>query len=142
MRSTSSTARSRRGGHSGRALAAAGLGALALAAAAGLVGILDPLAAAAGLPDLCAFHHLTGRDCPGCGMVRSLASLAAGKPQAAFAAHPFGPALVVIAGLLVALPAASRARLREAGWTGGAGARAASTVVLAWWLVARVLPAA
>jgi hypothetical protein len=41
-------------------------------------------------PDLCVFHRLTGLDCPGCGMGRSLILLAQGRLQDSWTMHPFG----------------------------------------------------
>lgn len=137
MRSTSSTADGPGDGRALRAAARAGVGALALAALAAAAGWAEPQRLALALPDLCAFHRVTGHPCPGCGMGRSLAALAAGAPAASFAAHPFGPALALAAALAALLPARAWARL-----SGGTAARGAAAAVLAWWLLARVLPSA
>jgi hypothetical protein len=40
---------------------------------------------------VCPFHYLTGFDCPGCGITRSLVSFFVGDPVLSFYFHPFGP---------------------------------------------------
>ncbi len=49
--------------------------------------------AIAGLPSVCAFHHLTGLPCPGCGLTRAWVSMAHGQLVSAFVWHPLGPLL-------------------------------------------------
>lgn len=139
MKSTSSTARVRDAvtAQPLRAVAALGLAVFALLAMAHAAGWLEVGHVVRALPDLCPYHRLTDHDCPGCGMGRSLAALAAGSPAASIAAHPFGPALALAAALAAFLPARASARVSS-----GAVARAAAAIVLAWWLLARVLPSA
>ena len=140
-----STASGPRGDFALRLAAAVLVGALALAAAGAATGLLEPARLAGSLPDLCAYHRLTGHHCPGCGMGRSLAELASGEPGAAFAAHPFGPVLAASALLLLVAPLAPlawRRRLVVPGASASLVARAAAAAVVAWWLLARVLPAA
>jgi hypothetical protein len=43
------------------------------------------------LPDSCAFHRISGRDCPGCGLTRSFVSLAHGDWRSAVQYNPVGP---------------------------------------------------
>lgn len=45
----------------------------------------------AGLPELCAFHAMTGLPCPTCGITRSFAATAHGHLMEAFRYHLFGP---------------------------------------------------
>jgi hypothetical protein len=47
--------------------------------------------------DLCLFHRQTGLPCPGCGLTRSLTSVAHGEIGHAFDLHLFGPAIWLIA---------------------------------------------
>lgn len=138
MRSTSSTVRlfDAVTAQPLRAVAALGLAVFALLAMAHAAGWLEAGHVVRALPDLCPYHRLTDHDCPGCGMGRSLAALAAGAPRAALAAHPLGPALLAAAVFVVAAPAAWRARASVA--TGGWKAVLAGVIV--WWLVARVAP--
>ena len=42
---------------------------------------------------LCFFHHLTGLDCPGCGLVRSFISLSHGELREAVRYNAMGPLL-------------------------------------------------
>jgi hypothetical protein len=52
----------------------------------------------------CPFRAATGHPCPFCGLTTSMALTLRGEPGAALAAHPLGPAVVVLAvGLLVAV---------------------------------------
>lgn len=44
----------------------------------------------------CIFHWLTGWDCPGCGMTRSLIALYLWSPHWSFYFHPLGPAIGVV----------------------------------------------
>ena len=50
----------------------------------------------AGLPDLCAFHGMTGLPCPTCGITRSFSATAHGQLGQAFHYHAFGPFLFVL----------------------------------------------
>jgi hypothetical protein len=47
--------------------------------------------------DLCMFHRQTGLPCPGCGLTRSLTSVAHGQIGHAFELHLFGPLIWLIA---------------------------------------------
>ncbi len=53
---------------------------------------------------LCAFQQVTGLPCPGCGMTRSVMTLASGDLVESLTLHPFGVALAL---LLLAATAAS-----------------------------------
>ncbi len=66
---------------------------------------------------VCWFRHLTGIPCPGCGIMRSLASILHGQFATAVRFHPLGP-LVFLAFLAIALGAALPAswRSRLAAW--------------------------
>jgi hypothetical protein len=50
-------------------------------------------------PDLCVFHRITGLDCPGCGMTRSLILLVQGRWGESWTMHPFG--ILFVAWMLV-----------------------------------------
>lgn len=50
----------------------------------------------AGLPEMCAFHAMTGLPCPTCGITRSFAATAHGQLGLAFHEHAFGPFLFVM----------------------------------------------
>jgi hypothetical protein len=52
-------------------------------------------------PRLCAFHAVTGRSCPSCGMTRSWNAVGHGDLRAATAYHLLGPATFVGAAVLV-----------------------------------------
>ncbi len=65
--------------------------------------------------DLCLLHRVTGVPCPGCGLTRSVASVAHLEFGRAVAMHPFGFfffALFLLLTLYAALPRAGRDRLR------------------------------
>src|SRR5687767_3538874 len=47
--------------------------------------------------DLCWLHRMTGLPCPGCGLTRSLASVAHLDFGRAFLMHPFGPLIWLLA---------------------------------------------
>jgi hypothetical protein len=55
------------------------------------------------VPRLCAFHALTGRSCPSCGMTRSWNAMGHGDLRGAAGYHLLGPATFVGAALLVAV---------------------------------------
>jgi hypothetical protein len=54
---------------------------------------------ALGLPP-CLFHHFTGLPCPSCGLTTSLTQLLHFHGHAALHAHPLGPAIYLLWGLL------------------------------------------
>lgn len=64
-----------------------------LGAAVGTV--LDPATIEQG-PVICPFRLLTGLPCPGCGLTRSWVYAWHGDVGASWAAHPFGPPLLVL----------------------------------------------
>jgi hypothetical protein len=73
-----------------------------LAAAALAASVLVPSALVRQGPRLCAFHALTGRSCPSCGMTRSWNAMGHGDLGAAVGYHLLGPATFVAAAVLVA----------------------------------------
>src|SRR5213082_114107 len=74
-----------------------------LAAAVLLGAALVPPSWVAAGPPLCPFRLLTGLPCPGCGLTRSVVSLAHGDLAAALTFHPLGPLLIVgLLGVLIA----------------------------------------
>ena len=59
---------------------------------------------------ICAFRHLTGIPCPGCGLTRAMAALARGELVLALHFHPFAPLLAAEAALLWAAVGAAVVR--------------------------------
>ena len=88
-------------------------------------------------PVVCPFRLATGMPCPGCGLARSWSALAHGAPADAFARHPFGPLLFVLAvGALLAVAHSLRSRSRPVDLASIAGSRPALALVAiwsAWW---------
>ncbi len=62
-----------------------------------LVGWFVPIASG---PPLCTFRNLTGYDCPGCGLTRSVVGLLHGDVGESLRAHPLG-AGIFVAGMLL-----------------------------------------
>lgn len=120
-------------------LVRSGLLVLALAGAGNALGLWDFHGAILGLPHLCPVHALTGHDCPGCGMGRSLALLTQGRVVASLHQHPFGlPFLLWMIGWGV-LP--ERWLLRLQRWPllrSDVLPTTAVAFVLLWWLVTKV----
>jgi hypothetical protein len=83
------------------------------------------------LPELCAWHRLTGTNCPGCGLTRSFIALADGDLPRAWAYNPAGVPL--FAGLLAQFPyrLAQLVRLM----TGRAAWRPAGFLIAIWVLL-------
>jgi hypothetical protein len=75
----------------------------ALSAAALAAAVLVPTALVQGGPRLCAFHAVTGRSCPSCGMTRSWNAIGHGDLRSAAGYHLLGPATFVGAAVLVAV---------------------------------------
>lgn len=64
---------------------------------AGLLGLVAFLPAARPLPfDVCLLHRLTGLQCLGCGLTRSIAHLLRGDLLASLRLHPAGPLVAAI----------------------------------------------
>lgn len=61
---------------------------------------LVPLSTVEQGPTLCLFHNLTGHNCPGCGMTRSLVALFHGDPASSFA---YNRGIIIVGPLLVLL---------------------------------------
>ena len=78
---------------------------------AGLALVLSLLLPASGLygVDICLFHRLTGRPCPGCGMTRAFCAIGHGHFSQAWGLHPFAVPFYCVALLLVAGPILPRA---------------------------------
>jgi hypothetical protein len=79
----------------GVAAAAILLSSAALAATARWPGANQPLVVlgSARIPELCLFHRVTGRRCPGCGMSRAFVLLWRGRIQEAIRSNPASPFL-------------------------------------------------
>ena len=73
-------------------------GLFALVVAAVVLYIFDP--ETAGFFPVCAFHQLTGLQCPGCGSLRALHQLAHGNIAAAWRFNPLLLAIMPLAGWL------------------------------------------
>lgn len=91
------------------------------------------------LPRMCLMQRLCGVPCPGCGLTHSWVALLHGDFPAAFAAHAFGPVLLlgVVLWLLLSLVPATRVRVLQQPWA----RRVCMIVGTAWlvWALARAL---
>ena len=103
-------------------------GALAVAA-------VWPAAHAEDGPVVCPFRLLTGLPCPACGLTRSFVYTLHGRLGDAFAAHAFGPALVVLAAVWLVLGRRAAGSWADpARWTDGR-ARPWALAVGGLWLL-------
>jgi hypothetical protein len=111
-------------------LAAVVVAALMAASALAVVYVFDPCTS--GVYPLCAFHELTGLQCPGCGGLRAMHHLAHGHIAAAWNFNPFVVAL---------LPVALWLGLREAvrAFTGRQWPGLVTRPVFGWLLVGALL---
>ena len=101
-----------------RQRAVQGLLALAAWTLVAVAGGLDPAAVGLGTHEQlgmkpCAFHQLTGRPCPGCGLTTAFANMGHGRVVEALIAQPFGAALFV----LVLVMAVGLTAMAVAGWS-------------------------
>jgi len=105
-----------------------------VAALGNALGLWDAHAALVHLPTLCAFHWITGHDCPGCGMGRALALLAGGHLTASLHQHPFALPLVLWTTATALMP---RAFTRHAHrWAMNDLVPATMAILLiGWWLL-------
>lgn len=86
----------------------------------------------------CAFHQLTGLDCPGCGMTRAAHAALNGEFAAAFRFNSVGIILLPLALLGLSFEAAAWIRRDPAGPRFRVGIRGAKTivwVVIVFWVV-------
>lgn len=115
--------------------------ALFCAAAVGhWLGLWDVSARIARLPSLCLIRHLTGWDCPGCGMGRALALLAAGEPFKAWHRHPFAlPFLAWMLGWALFPERFLGQLLQRLDPARQILPASACAVLVVWWIGARVL---
>lgn len=67
-------------------------------------------------PVLCPFRLLTGLPCPACGLTRSWVHLAHGQVGESFAAHPLGPATMLLAVVAAGWVIGTRGRVRPPDW--------------------------
>ncbi|MCZ0914253.1 DUF2752 domain-containing protein [Gordonia amicalis] len=127
------------------ALGAAVVG-LAGAAAVGAACVFTPAGIDAG-PGICPFAMMTGLPCPGCGLTRSWVAFMHGDVGAAFRFNVFGPILLVLTMVTVALATATLVWRRKsplASWRDLVLGRAGA-VLLGVWLtygLARIVDAA
>jgi hypothetical protein len=94
------------------------------------------------LPRLCLWYHLTGTDCPFCGLSRSVVATGDLNFARAVSLHPLGPVVLVLLALWLIVsilrwktgrPGAIPGYVQKKIWiVAGAG-------WLAWWVVARLL---
>jgi uncharacterized protein DUF2752 len=84
-----------------------------LAAGALAASALVPTALVRSGPRLCAFHAVTGRSCPSCGMTRSWNAMGHGDLRGAVDYHVLGPATFVAAAAVVASGDGRAARLLD-----------------------------
>jgi hypothetical protein len=87
----------------------------------------------------CLFHLLTGMDCPGCGMTRAFLRLAHGDIAGAWALHPFSPFFAVLLLALAWGPKSLWSAMQQSVLAQRV-AIVALTLLLGWWLWAKVLP--
>ena len=92
------------------------------------------------LPALCVFHRLTGLECPGCGMGRSLALLTQGQICASLRLHPFGLPFLLWIGCWALLPERVLAQIQEH-WSDRSNAIGVAAVglLLIWWVATKVV---
>ncbi|MCZ4581630.1 DUF2752 domain-containing protein [Gordonia amicalis] len=127
------------------ALGAAVVG-LAGAAAVGAACVFTPAGIDAG-PGICPFAMMTGLPCPGCGLTRSWVAFMHGDVGAAFRFNVFGPILLVLTMVTVALATATLVWRRKSplgSWRDLVLGRAGA-VLLGVWLtygLARIVDAA
>ncbi|MBI2194846.1 MAG: DUF2752 domain-containing protein [Planctomycetes bacterium] len=101
-------------------------------------GLWDFHAAVLRLPNLCLFRRVTGHECPGCGITRSLALLSQGDLRAAFHQHLFGPPFLIGMALWAFLPNRFLASVRASRLARSRLLPACLAVsVLAWWMFAK-----
>lgn len=80
----------------------------------------------------CAFHALTGLDCPGCGATRAAYALLHGRIGEAFRYNPMIFAAMGVAGFAMpSLARGERPRFLERPWF----AWSVVVVLVAWWIV-------
>lgn len=121
-------------------LVRSGLAVFAAATLGNVLGLWHTAAFVTALPDLCLIHRLTGHDCPGCGMGRSLAQLAEGRLVAAFHQHPFGPLVALWSGAWALLPERWWRRLLRGGLIATDAPEIALVAsLLLWWLFTKVV---
>lgn len=89
----------------------------------------------------CAFHRLTGWQCPGCGLLRAIHSLLRMRPAEALAYNYF---LLVSAPMAAALAyttlsRSARARRMEAVVQSPGAVRAFAALMLLWWITRNIL---
>jgi len=96
-------------------------------------------------PVVCPVRHVTGRPCPGCGLIRSVVKTVHGQPAAAWQDHPAGPLIVALLGVWAVTGARHHGTWADPqAWTATRARRAALTgVALTWsvWAVRRMLHA-
>jgi hypothetical protein len=84
-----------------------------LVAGALTMSVVVPTAFVRSGPRLCAFHALTGRSCPSCGMTRSWNAMGHGELRDAIGYHALGPATFIAAAAVVAAGDGRAVRLLE-----------------------------
>ena len=68
-------------------------------------------------PGLCAFRHVTGGYCPGCGLTRGARHLVHGELAAAWADHPWIVLAVAQAAVILVVAGVARHRTRAIDWS-------------------------
>ncbi len=117
------------------------LGALGLAFAAGALYQFGP----SGVPWLpgCTFHHLTGLNCPGCGMTRAAHATLHGRIGEAFRFNPVGMILLPMALFGIGCELVGWIREKPLPFRFNVGARGAKVIavtVISFWIL-RNIPA-
>ena len=118
----------------------AGLLAFGAALLGNLLGWWDAYSLIGKLPWLCIFKRLSGWDCPGCGMTRSIAMLTKGEFLQSIHLHPFGIPLVLWLFGWAVLPEKTIEGIGKC-WPLRKYVLPAGiiTLILGWWIVTKVI---
>lgn len=83
-------------------------------------------------PILCPFRLATGLPCPFCGLTRSLFAAGQGRWQASFDLHPLGPAVLLLAAVMLGVLARAALLRKRVGWARPVAGAGGFAVAAAW----------